>query len=149
MINALKAIFEIAPTDTAEDQEKKLLLAACALLVETARADFTQDAQEEEALAQLLISTLDVEPSEVRKLIEQASARVDESTSLYEFTRTINDHYSAQQKLSLVEAMWVVAYADGNLDKYEEHLIRQVAELTYVSHEDYIRVKLQARDKTR
>ncbi|MFT6286927.1 MAG: putative tellurite resistance protein B-like protein [Alcanivorax sp.] len=149
MINALKAIFEIAPTDTAEDQEKKLLLSACALLVETARADFTQDAQEEEALAQLLISTLDVEPSEVRKLIEQASARVDESTSLYEFTRTINDHYSAQQKLSLVKAMWVVAYADGNLDKYEEHLIRQVAELTYVSHEDYIRVKLQARDKTR
>ncbi|MEH6518955.1 MAG: TerB family tellurite resistance protein [Halioglobus sp.] len=146
MINALKALFEIVPTDTPEDQEKQLLLAACALLVETARADFTQDAQEEEALAQLLISTLEVEPSEVRKLIKQASARVDESISLYEFTRTINDHYGAEQKLSLVKAMWVVAYADGNLDKYEEHLIRQVAELTYVSHEDYIRVKLQARD---
>ncbi|MEH6611562.1 MAG: TerB family tellurite resistance protein [Halioglobus sp.] len=146
MINALKALFEIVPTDTPEDQEKQVLLAACALLVETARADFTQDAQEEEALAQLLISTLEVEPSEVRKLIKQASARVDESISLYEFTRTINDHYGAEQKLSLVKAMWVVAYADGNLDKYEEHLIRQVAELTYVSHEDYIRVKLQARD---
>jgi uncharacterized tellurite resistance protein B-like protein len=146
MINALKALFEIAPTDSAEDQEHQLLLAACALLVETARADFTQDAQEEEALAQLLISTLDVEPKEVRELIKQASERVDESISLYEFTRTINDYYSAEQKLSLVKAMWVVAYADGNLDKYEEHLIRQVAELTYVPHEDYIRVKLQARD---
>ncbi len=38
--------------------------------------------------------------------------------------------------------MWRVAYADGHLDKYEEHLIRQVAELTYVPHQDYIRAKL-------
>ena len=39
---------------------------------------------------------------------------------------------------------WAVAYADGNLDKYEEALIRQVAELTYVPHQDYIRCKLDA-----
>jgi uncharacterized tellurite resistance protein B-like protein len=35
-----------------------------------------------------------------------------------------------------------VAYADGDLDKYEEHLIRRVAELIYVPHEEYIRAKL-------
>jgi uncharacterized tellurite resistance protein B-like protein len=44
--------------------------------------------------------------------------------------------------------MWTVAYADGDIDKYEEHLIRQVAELTYVAHEDYIRAKLRARDSS-
>ena len=71
---------------------------------------------------------------------------MDESTSLYEFTRVINDNYTPQQKLQLISAMWVVAYADGNLDKYEEHLIRRVAELTYVAHEDYIRAKLRAQD---
>jgi len=42
--------------------------------------------------------------------------------------------------------MWAVAYANGNLDKYEEHLIRRVAELTYVAHEDYIRAKLDAQN---
>ena len=42
--------------------------------------------------------------------------------------------------------MWTVAYADGNLGKYEEHLIRQVATLTYVPHQDYIRAKLAAQD---
>jgi uncharacterized tellurite resistance protein B-like protein len=41
--------------------------------------------------------------------------------------------------------MWQVAYADGRLDKYEEGLIRQVAELTYVPHAEYIRTKLAAR----
>jgi len=37
--------------------------------------------------------------------------------------------------------MWQVAFADDNLDRYEEHLIRKVAELTYVSHQDFIRLK--------
>ena len=76
------------------------------------------------------------------------AAQVDESTSLYEFTRVINDHYTPQQKQQLIYAMWTVAYADGDIDKYEEHLIRQVAELTYVAHEDYIRAKLRARDSS-
>ena len=62
-----------------------------------------------------------------------------------EFTRVINDHYGPGEKLTLIASMWQVAYADGDLDKYEEHLIRQVAELTYVPHQDYIRCKLDAR----
>ncbi len=147
MIKALKALFELAPEDSGEDQGQQVLLAACALLVETARADFTQDAQEEAALEKLLTTTLDVEAAQVKTIMAEAAERVDESISLYEFTRVINDNYSAKQKLQLIEAMWVVAYADGNLDKYEEHLIRRVAELTYVPHEDYIRSKLAARDK--
>ena len=84
-----------------------------------------------------------VEPR-VRELLELASRKVDEATSLYEFTRLINDHYSAAQKLRLIDAMWSVACADGAIDKYEEHLIRRVAELTYVPHSDYIRSKLTA-----
>ena len=73
-----------------------------------------------------------------------ANQRADEATSLYEFTRVINDHYTPAQKLALIDLMWKVAYADSNLDKYEEHLIRRVAELTYVPHQDYIRSKLAA-----
>jgi uncharacterized tellurite resistance protein B-like protein len=144
MIGALKALFEMPERETEESRGHRLRLAAAALLIETARADFTQDAEEDAALEGLLIRALELEQAEVHKLIEEASERVDEATSLYEFTRVINDHYSAAQKLKLVDAMWAVAYADGNLDKYEEHLIRQVAELTYVPHTDYIRSKLAA-----
>ena len=144
MISALKALFEPQGKETEADREHRMHLAAAALLIETARSDFTQDAAEQAALEQLLASTLALSGAEVRKLVDDAQQRVDEAVSLYEFTRTINDHYSAQQKLDLVASMWKVAYADGNLDKYEEALIRQVAELTYVSHGDYIRLKLEA-----
>ena len=94
----------------------------------------------------LLCSTLKLGEQEVQKLVEQATVRVDEATSLYDFTRLINDHFTAEQKLQLIHNMWVVAWADDSVDKYEEHLIRQVAELTYVPHQDYIRSKHKARD---
>ena len=145
MIAALRKLFEVPAQESEEDRQQRMRLAAAALLIETARADFTQEASEQAALEQLLSSSLQLEPAAVRELLEAASSRLDESTSLYEFTRVINDYYSAAQKLELIGAMWRVAYADGDLDKYEEYLIRQVAELTYVPHGDYIRAKLEAR----
>jgi uncharacterized tellurite resistance protein B-like protein len=144
MINALKALFEAPPRESEEQLQARLHLAAAALLIETSRADFKQDMAEQQAVEKLLSEALGLPPGQVHELMVNATNRVDEATSLYEFTRVINDYYSAEQKLNLVRAMWTVAYADGNLDKYEEALIRQVAELTYVPHQDYIRCKLQA-----
>jgi uncharacterized tellurite resistance protein B-like protein len=148
MIESLKALFELPAAENDESRQHRLRLAAAALLIETARADFTQDGAEEAAMEALLCSTLQLDRREVKELVALAESRVNEATSLYEFTRVINDHYNAEQKLQLIDAMWVVAYADGNLDKYEEHLIRQVAELTYVPHQDYIRSKLEAQTAT-
>lgn len=145
MINALKSLFVLPPGDSPEEHEHRVHLASAALLIETARADFNQDAEEEAALESLLCESLSLSREEVHALVERASDRVDAAISLYEFTRVINDHYGPAEKLELIAAMWRVAYADGNLDKYEEHLIRQVAELTYVPHQDYIRSKLEAK----
>lgn len=145
MINAFKALFQASAEETEQSSEHRMQLAAAALLIETARADFTQSGEEESTLEDLLSSTLELDRREVRALITLATKQVDESTSLYEFTREINDQYSPAQKSNLITSMWKVAYTDGRLDKYEEHLIRQVAELTYVPHEEYIRCKLAAK----
>ncbi len=144
MIDAFKKLFEVPARETLAEKEHRLRLAAAALLIETARADFSEDKVEQEELEKLLYESLELDRGEVRELIAQAEAHLDEATSLYDFTRVINDHYLPAQKLELVASMWRVAYADGRLDKYEEYLIRQVAELCYVSHQDYIRTKLAA-----
>ena len=144
MISALKSLFE-PPADTSEQSlEHQLHLAATALLLETARADFTQDAEEQQAMRDALLGTLSVSSAELEEIVDLATTRVDEATSLYQFTRLINDHYTPRQKIDLVSAMWQVAVADGRIDKYEEHLIRKVAELIYVSHADFIRCKVNA-----
>jgi len=146
MIAALKALFEQPLKESEKSQKYRLHLVAAALLIETARADFNQDAAEQVALEKLLSNSLQLDRHQVHELVVAADSKVDKATSLYEFTREVNDHYSADQKVQLIRAMWTVAYADGNLNKYEEHLIRQVAELTYVSHQDYIRCKLTAQE---
>ena len=145
MISAFKKLFEVPARESELEREHRLQLAAAALLIETARADFNEDEVEDASLRSVLCETLDVSPQEVDTLLQQAGEQLDEATSLYDFTRVINDNYSADQKLELISSMWRVAYADGRLDKYEEYLIRQVAELTYVPHSDYIRVKLAAK----
>lgn len=148
MIGVLKALFEAPARESEEQLRQRLRLVSAALLIETARADFVEDASERAALEQLLCASLQLDRAKVRELLELASRRADEATSLYEFTRLINDHYDAEEKLRLIDAMWTVAYADGAIDKYEEHLIRQVAKLIYVPHSDYIHSKLMASRRT-
>ena len=58
--------------------------------------------------------------------------------------------YPASEKaeiIALVEAMWQVAYADGQLDVHENHVISKVAGLLHVTHGEYIAAKLRARDQ--
>ena len=55
--------------------------------------------------------------------------------------------YSYPQRVALIEAMWRIALADNRLDRYEEHLIRKVAELLYVSHRDFIGAKLHVQQR--
>ena len=57
---------------------------------------------------------------------------------------TINKHYSREQKTELLEQLWRVAFADGKLDKYEEHLVRKLAELLHVPHTRFVATKHRA-----
>jgi uncharacterized tellurite resistance protein B-like protein len=146
MIHVFKALFEQAPQESEESKQRTLRLAAAALLVETARADFTECDTEINKLSQLLTSALKLHQSEVDDLVKQAQKRVEDATSLYEFTKVINASCTLEQKVQLISSMWAVAYADGDIDKYEEHLIRNVADLIYVPHSNYIHCKLSAQN---
>ena len=144
MMKKLRELISTSET-TEKDIEKDLRLAAASLLVEVARADFKRNSEEERALVKHVETFLDIPSEEVRSLISNASDQVDEATSLYEFTNLINEYYSSDQKFSLLCSMWHIAHADGNIDRYEEHVIRRVADLTHLSHSDYIKAKLSAR----
>ena len=144
MIDLLQKLFTAPQGDDERDPEHTRRLAAAALLIEVARADARQDADEDAAMQALLQRSLGLAESEARELLAQANDHVDHATSLYQFTRLVNDHYAPQERSELVANLWRVAYADTQLDKYEEHLIRRVAELLYVPHSEFIRTKLLA-----
>ena len=103
--------------------------------------------QEQKLTIDTLQKDFQINEDEIDELINLAKENVEDSTSLYEFTRDINDNFDAAERLKLIESMWKIAYADGNIDKYEEHIIRKVSNLIYVAHSDFIKAKLSAKEQ--
>ena len=132
---------QLQASDDSDDSVSLRQLASAALLLEVSRADFDASESERISVHQHLQQAFGLSEAAIVALTEEADKRVDESTSLYEFTRIINDECGPAERVALIEQMWRVAYADGELCRYEEHLIRRVAELIYVSHGDFIRTK--------
>ena len=128
-----------------ESNLSQLNNACAALLVEIAFADKEFDETEKTSLKLTLMETYAIEEADIDEIIKDAENTVAESTSLYGYTRTVNDEFEYDDKLSLLKNLWKVAYADGNLDKYEEHLIRKISDLIHISHSDYINIKLEVR----
>ncbi|MAY14395.1 MULTISPECIES: TerB family tellurite resistance protein [unclassified Thalassolituus] len=121
-------------------------LACAALLAEVMRADHSIDAEEEQALALVLKNLFNLSSSECSELLQDALQRVEISSDLFQFTAVINQQLDAAAKFRLMTGLWQVAYSSNGLDKYEEHIIRRIAELLYVPHSEFIRAKLEARD---
>ena len=133
-------------TENLEEKEESLLNNACAaLLVEVAFADKEFDEQEKISLKTSLLETYNLEESAINEIILYAEKSIEESTSLYGYTRVVNDEFEYQDKLDLLSNLWKVALADGYLDKYEEHLLRKISDLIHISHSDYINIKLEVR----
>ena len=133
-------------TENLEEKEESLLNNACAaLLVEVAFADKEFDEQEKISLKTSLLETYNLEESAINEIILDAEKSIEESTSLYGYTRVVNDEFEYQDKLDLLSNLWKVALADGYLDKYEEHLLRKISDLIHISHSDYINIKLEVR----
>lgn len=141
----LKSLFETLFSEKIEQKQSSTReLASAALLVEVARADFEITPEELARLISLLAATFDMSPEDVELVTQQANDQVENAVSLHDFTRVINEHCSPEERSELIGLMWQVAAADGDLSKYEDHLIRRVADLLYVPHQEFIRLKHQA-----
>ncbi len=149
MFSSIKRFFDAnvtAATSAASpaEQEHAYQLATAALLIEMTRADHDVKGVERAAVAQALGRAFELAPSETEEMLTLAEQEADAATSLYEFTRLINRHFDPKQKEHIVELLWHVALADGEIDKYEDHLVRKVADLIYVPHLSFIRAKHNA-----
>ena len=120
-------------------------VAVAALLVEVAMADHQFSESELDSLRQSLIRKYSLTSEEIAELISLAKSESNHATSLHQFTQLINQYCNNNEKFSLLKAMWEIAFADGNLHKYEDYLIRKVADLIHLSHSEFIRAKSLAK----
>lgn len=149
MIRSITRFFEtcLQPDagENAEQAQHRLQLAAAALLMELCCADQDFSNEEMHLLKQILREQHGLDEAELDTLWKLAREEVSNATSLFQFTSLINEHYDRPARLALLQAMWQVAWADGRIDRYEEHTIRKVADLLYLSHGDFIKCKLAAK----
>lgn len=122
-------------------------LAAAALLVEAASMDDSFDAAERATILSLLTGRFGLSAEEGEELLADAEAEVDRSNQLYAFTKPIKDAFDHEERIELVEMLWDVAYADGELHDYEASLIRRVTGLLHVSDRDSGAARKRALDR--
>jgi uncharacterized tellurite resistance protein B-like protein len=127
--------------------EHALRLAAAALLFEVVRADGEVKAEERTVMRAAVQGTFGLTAEDTSELISLAESASRSAISLYEFTHVIDEAFSAEQKKRVVELLWLVAFADGDKDALEEHLVRKIAGLLHVPHPDFIDAKLRARQR--
>ena len=136
-----------AAASTTPDEAVSVAQAAAMLLLEVAWADHEIDDAELDAMRRTLKSLYLMEDAAIEALIRQARADHDASTGLFPFTRTLNDALTVEEKTALLTQLWRLTRFSGARHHYEEHVIRKIADLLYLSHEDFIATKLIARKR--
>ena len=127
-------------------RERELALATAVLLIEVVRADFAEADIELAAVGRLLEQHLGIASAEADALVVEARREADVQVSLQSFTRRLHEELGTEEKHRIVELLWRVALSDSTLDKHEDHLIRKVAGLLYISHGDLIRIRNRVAD---
>ena len=144
MLKKIQAFFEKNFQLNQHDElqiEHRVNLAAAALLIEMTLQDHKVNEVELRAVNQALIEKLGLQQKEAEELYRLAEEEKKQATDYHQFTRLIAQHYSQPQKIKLIEALWEVAFADKVLDKYEEHMVRRIADLIYVPHKEFIQAR--------
>jgi uncharacterized tellurite resistance protein B-like protein len=136
MLKTLRDLFDAlapAPSGAAPaDETHALQLAAAVLLVEVMRADSAYGADERRVLLAALREKFALADDEAARLSELAEHTARQSTDLFAFTERINRHFDMPRKLRMIEMMWQVAYADGELGAHERHMVWRIADLLHV-----------------
>jgi uncharacterized tellurite resistance protein B-like protein len=136
-----------SPIDTEagiKDREAALRLATAVLMIDVARADHVFDEIEFDRVLSLIETHFSLTPEQAVELVNIAGEKAEELVSVHEFTQLLHEHLSEQEKARIIGLLWQIAYADGQLDKYENSLVLKISDLLYVSRGRVMRLKHDA-----
>ncbi len=149
MFDTIKSMLGLAPdadkaaTPRAIDRN----LAAAALMVHVIAADGTIDPEEEERLRLILHTHYNLDRKEADALATEARATHDEAVDLYAFTSVLKREMNDDDRMLLVEDLWEMVYADGELHEFEDNVVWRVAELLGVQTQQRILLKQRVKER--
>jgi len=142
-----QVVESISVTTTEVDttsREEALKLATAVLMIDVARADHVFDDSEFDRVLKLVERHLDLSEEQAAELVNIADEKAEDLVSLHDFTQLLHNNLSRQEKERVIGMLWEVAYADGQLDKYEDSLVLKISDLLYVNRARVMRLKHDA-----
>lgn len=158
MLNYLKQIFALEGEEKGSahpgkpvkiNEEKKLQVATCALLLEMAKADEEFSDDERTKIISVIQKTFSLDKEYIDELIELSEERIKESISIYEFSTIINQNFSKDEKFELLKNLWRLIYVDETLNMHEDHLIKKIGSTLNMEHRDIIAAKLMVKEENK
>lgn len=151
MVAFLKKYFvgkqkEVSKEIKQADTGAKLQIATCAILLEMANSDDEFSGEERIKIIEILRGKYDLSDEDAHELIEISQGMIDKSIDIYGFTK-IFKLYSADEKMAVLEAIWEVIYADGQLSGHEDALVHKLSFLMGLKHQQLIDVKMKVLGK--
>ena len=147
MIDLLRRFFGKVASEASVDTEEKtshdVRIASCALLLEMANIDGEFSEEEKENILTILKQDYQLSDEHATALMQAADDELKRSIDLWQFARLINQNYSIEEKIKIIETVWQVIYTDGKLDKHEDYLVHKLAKLLRLSHKQLIDAKLK------
>ena len=149
MIDLVKKFFSKRNHDDSSHQRRQrphdIRIATCALLLEMSNIDGEFSALERESIISILKRNFDLSDEHATTLLEASNEELKGSIDIWQFTNLINQNYSIEEKIRVVEMVWDVVYADGKLDKHEDYLVHKLATLLRLTHKQLIDAKLKVK----
>src|SRR5258708_15998817 len=104
-------------------------LAATALLIHVISLDGEPSEVEKRKLHSLIESRFGLAPGAADRLIASATQVEGEAVDLYRFTSVIMRSVDEAGRLRIVEMMWELVYADGQVSEFEDNVVWRAAHL--------------------
>lgn len=143
MMNQLRKLFEAPAHVVRKADVIDLTLAECVLLLEIARADDEFSDEEQVHLLETMQQRYSLSEEEALELIDLATQAREESLDLWQFTNRVNETRGKEGRITIMEEIWRIIYADGRLDAHEDYLARKMANLLRLSHSEMIDAKVK------
>lgn len=147
MIGKIKRFFDKAGAEVSKDTnqatEHDIRVATCALFVEIARIDEEFTDAEMETILSILKEKYGLSQEHADALIAEAEKELEKSVDLWQFANLINQNYSNEEKIEIIETLWRIVYVDGKMDEHEHYLMGKLQNLLRLDHSQLINAKLK------
>ena len=146
MFQNLKNIFEKVKQENYSEVEiiEEEIHAVLSLLIEACKVDGIVSDNEIEKITSLLINKFHLEPSKTKNAVNFVLEKANEKVEIFSDIKVILDTMDHEERIKVVEMLWGVVLADGNIDDYEANLMRKISSLLHVSSFETAEAKKRA-----